>query len=152
MATLERGGSKNVFKDVRTGNGSKPRPVSGLDPPWSRVEGKYLVNFQGMLPDAGGILRGIHFWEVPFALMLSPGWGDICLFIAGRGASRLPWSEEESILIFSKTFSCWTWLESGPDGLIWLFFSGRGASGLPRSGGSCRVREGPRVPQLLLRL
>ena len=40
-------------------------------PPWSRGEGKYLVNFQGMLPDSG---RDFHCWEVPFALMLSPGW------------------------------------------------------------------------------
>ena len=29
-----------------------------------------------MLPDSGSILRGIHFWEVQFALMLSPGWFD----------------------------------------------------------------------------
>jgi hypothetical protein len=27
-----------------------------------------------MLPDSGSILRGVHFWEVSFALMLSPGW------------------------------------------------------------------------------
>ena len=27
-----------------------------------------------MLPDSGSILRGVHFWEVPFALMLSPVW------------------------------------------------------------------------------
>ena len=26
-----------------------------------------------MLPDPGSILRGFHFWELPFALMLSPG-------------------------------------------------------------------------------
>ena len=36
--------------------------------------GKYLVNSRGMLPDSGSILRGVHFWEVPFACMLSPGW------------------------------------------------------------------------------
>ena len=47
---------------------------SSLFPPWSRVEGKYLVNFQGVLPDSGSILGSVHFWEVPFALMLSPGW------------------------------------------------------------------------------
>ena len=45
-------------------------------PPWSRFEGKYLVGVQGMLPDAGSILRGVHFWEVPFALIMSPGWVD----------------------------------------------------------------------------
>ena len=44
------------------------------NPPWSRGEGKCLVNFRGMLPDSGSILRGVHFWEVLFALMLSPGW------------------------------------------------------------------------------
>ena len=43
-------------------------------PPSGRVEGKYKVNFWGILPDAGSIAGGIHFWEVPFALMLSPGW------------------------------------------------------------------------------
>ena len=42
-------------------------------PPWSRVEGNCLVNFRAMLPGAGSILRGVHFWEMPFALMLSPG-------------------------------------------------------------------------------
>ena len=30
----------------------------------------------GMLPGCGSILRGVDFWEVPFALMLSPGWKD----------------------------------------------------------------------------
>ena len=44
------------------------------DPPWGRAEGIYLADFQGMLPDSGSILWGFHFWEVPFALMLSPGW------------------------------------------------------------------------------
>ena len=43
--------------------------------PWSPVEGKYSVIFQGMLPGSGSIRRGVHFWEVPFALMLYPGWG-----------------------------------------------------------------------------
>ena len=47
------------------------------NPPWSRVEGKYLVDFQGMLPDSGSILRGVHFWEVQSALMLSPGWAHL---------------------------------------------------------------------------
>ena len=42
-------------------------------PPWSRVEGKYVVNFQGMLSDSGSIVRGVHFWEEPFALISSPG-------------------------------------------------------------------------------
>ena len=28
----------------------------------------------GMPPDSDGILCGIHFWEVPFAPMFSPGW------------------------------------------------------------------------------
>ena len=27
-----------------------------------------------MLLDSGSILRVVYFWEVPFALMLSPGW------------------------------------------------------------------------------
>ena len=27
-----------------------------------------------MLPDSAGILRDVHFWEVPFSLMLYPGW------------------------------------------------------------------------------
>ena len=27
-----------------------------------------------MLPDSGNILRALHFWEVPCALMLSPAW------------------------------------------------------------------------------
>ena len=50
------------------------RPVQrNVTPPWSRVEGKCSVNFQEMLPDAGSILRGVHFWGLPFALMLSPG-------------------------------------------------------------------------------
>jgi len=43
-------------------------------PPWNRVEGKGSVNFRGMLPDSGSVLRGVPLWEVPFALMLSPGW------------------------------------------------------------------------------
>ena len=43
------------------------------NPPWSRVEGKYPVNFQGMLPDSGSILRVVHFWEVASARMLCPG-------------------------------------------------------------------------------
>ena len=47
-------------------------PVVG--PPWSRVEGKDLVNFQEILPDSSIILRGFHFWEAPFSQMLSPGW------------------------------------------------------------------------------
>ena len=37
-----------------------------VNPPWSRVEGKYLLNFRGMLPDSGSILWGVHFWDVPF--------------------------------------------------------------------------------------
>ena len=49
-----------------------PAGSSG-QPPCSRVEGKYSVNFEGMLPGSGSNLRGIHFWEVTFALMLSPG-------------------------------------------------------------------------------
>ena len=28
----------------------------------------------GMPPESGGIPGRVHFWEVPFALMLSPGW------------------------------------------------------------------------------
>ena len=27
-----------------------------------------------MLPDSGSIQRGVHFWKVLFAFMLSPGW------------------------------------------------------------------------------
>ena len=41
----------------------------------SRVEGTYVAIFKGMLPGSGSILRNVHFWEVPFALMLSLGWG-----------------------------------------------------------------------------
>ena len=33
-----------------------------------------------MLPDSGSILRGFHVWEVPFALMLSPGWLPVPYF------------------------------------------------------------------------
>ena len=33
-----------------------------------------MVKFQGMLPNSGRILRVVHFWEVAFAQMLSPGW------------------------------------------------------------------------------
>ena len=40
----------------------------------SRVEGNFLFIFRGMLPGSGGFLRGVHFWEAPFALMLSAGW------------------------------------------------------------------------------
>ena len=47
---------------------------AGDTPPWSRGEGRYLVNFRGMLPDSGSILAGFHFWEVQFVLMVSPGW------------------------------------------------------------------------------
>ena len=43
-------------------------------PPWSRLRGRYLVNFHGMLLDPGSILRGVQSWEVPFVLMLSSGW------------------------------------------------------------------------------
>ena len=43
------------------------------------VEGKYLVNFQGMLLNSGSILRGAHFWEVLFTRMLSPGWQSAIL-------------------------------------------------------------------------
>ena len=32
-----------------------------------------------MLPDSGSIIRGVHFSEVPFALMLSPGWSRECI-------------------------------------------------------------------------
>ena len=53
---------------------SMPSNGTGGQPPWSRVEGKTKVNFQGILPDSGSIRRGVHFWKVPFALMLSPGW------------------------------------------------------------------------------
>jgi len=30
-------------------------------PPWRRVEGKYSVNIQGMLPDSGSVPRGLDF-------------------------------------------------------------------------------------------
>jgi len=30
----------------------------------------------GMLPPGGSVLRGLDFWEVPFPLMLSPGWTE----------------------------------------------------------------------------
>ena len=48
-----------------------------VPPPWSRSDGKKCVNFQGMLPGSGSILKGVHFWEVPFALMLSSGWSAL---------------------------------------------------------------------------
>ena len=47
---------------------------SRFNPPWSRVQGKCLVNFHGMLPSSGSIIMGVHSGEVPSALMLSPGW------------------------------------------------------------------------------
>ena len=50
---------------------SDPKPA--FQPPWSRVEGKGLVDFQGLLPNSGNVLRGVHFREVPFALVLSQG-------------------------------------------------------------------------------
>jgi len=52
-----------------------PPGVPLREPPWSRVEGKYLANFQGMLPDSGSIQKGFHFWEMPSALMVFPEWG-----------------------------------------------------------------------------
>ena len=59
-------------------------------PPWSRVEGKDLISFQGMLPDSGSILDGVHVWEVPCALMLSPGWeGTLCAVGAHRLIRRV---------------------------------------------------------------
>ena len=72
------------------------------NPPWSRFEGKYLVNFQGMLPDSGSMLRGINFWEVPFALMLSPGWGEVerkseCPPLGGRVRKMCPQGESVSL-------------------------------------------------------
>ena len=54
---------------------------SRLGPPSSRVEDKYSVNFRGMLPDLGSILRRVHCWEVLCTLMLSPGWIDLVILI-----------------------------------------------------------------------
>ena len=59
--------------DTRPASASRASPPGASTLPWSRVEGKYLAKCQGMLPNSGIILRGVHFWEVPFALMLSPG-------------------------------------------------------------------------------
>ena len=45
-----------------------------------------------MLPDSGSILRGVHFREVPIALMLSPGWsrGDaVAQLVAPHALQRL---------------------------------------------------------------
>ena len=65
----------------------KARRACHAVPLLSQVEGKYLVNFQGVLPDSSSILRGVHFWEGPFALMVSPGW------LAGKGRS-VAWNQE----------------------------------------------------------
>ena len=40
-----------------------------------------------MLPDSGSILRGVHFWEVLFALMLSLDWTHLS---NGGGVSYRP--------------------------------------------------------------
>ena len=55
-------------------NGFELLPSRLAPPPWSRVEGKHAENFRGMLSDSGSILRGVHSFKMPFALMLSPGW------------------------------------------------------------------------------
>jgi hypothetical protein len=58
---------------IRFGSSGAANPFEARCPPYGRVEGKYLVNFQGILRHSGNIQRGVHFWEVPFVLMLSPG-------------------------------------------------------------------------------
>ena len=65
------GGSTDEETDFRPEMGRKIF-CSPLQP-WSRVEGKYLVDFRGMPPDAGSIPRVVHLWENASALMLSPG-------------------------------------------------------------------------------
>jgi len=65
------------------GAGAMPGSREKAVPLWSRVEGKYLVNPQEMLPDSGSILRGVYFWEVPFAIMLSSGWGVLRILFVG---------------------------------------------------------------------
>ena len=73
-------------------------------PPCSRLEGKYFVNFRGMLPDSGSILRGVHFRKVPFAPKLSSRWSggaDGCPV----QTLNLPQPSSSSSLLSSLEFS-----------------------------------------------
>ena len=62
--------------EVDTAGGAETG-AGNMEPPWSPVEGKYSVKFQEMLPDSDSIQRVVHFWEVPFALILSSGWDPL---------------------------------------------------------------------------
>ena len=70
----------NPERAVDVGQGvlglARDAPTSGKpqSPPWSRIECKYMFNFREMLHTSGSILRDVHFWKLPFALMFSPRW------------------------------------------------------------------------------
>ena len=83
-----------------------PASCAQLPPLWSRVEGKYSVNFQGILSDSGSILRGVQFWDVPFDLMLSPGWCTRAIeaFAPAKAAALLAPSEWDQI-VFSNVLT-----------------------------------------------
>ena len=61
----------------------------------------------GMPPDPGGILRSVHFWQVPFALTLSPGrcggwrwWGTISTPLWSPECRPIAISATHSILLY----------------------------------------------------